>query len=273
MNVSLSYASQVYSQTAQPGQPKGYWSKVNGEGDSYANIGSVQSQDQVSISRQGARLGQAQQQAVQGREQKGRKESLGQNQANVPKGPDQQPLASEEIRQLQQLQSRDTEVRAHEQAHLAAAGQYAAGGASFSYQNGPDGKRYAVGGEVPIDISKERTPEATIQKMRTVKRAALAPASPSSTDRQIAAQAGRQEARAFQEMQTEAREERTAKAAPSSQEAIDTENQDSLNPRKNNPTTDSPQQPTSQAAPKPQVGNEYSRRVMDSAYKAMAALA
>lgn len=116
------------------------------------------------------------------------------------KGFDQQALTEEEVRQLSVLKKRDTEVKAHEQAHLAAAGQYAAGGASFSYQTGPDGRRYATGGEVPIDIGKESSPEATIQKMRTVKRAALAPANPSSADRSIAAQATSMEAQAMGEL-------------------------------------------------------------------------
>ena len=31
-------------------------------------------------------------------------------------------------------------------AHLSAAGAYAHGGASYEYELGPDGKRYAVGG-------------------------------------------------------------------------------------------------------------------------------
>jgi hypothetical protein len=109
-------------------------------------------------------------------------------------------LDQQELAQLQQLKRRDTEVRAHEQAHLAAAGQYARGGASFTYQKGPDGASYAIGGEVGIDVAKESTPEATITKMQTIKRAALAPATPSGADKRIAAQAGAKEAQARQEM-------------------------------------------------------------------------
>lgn len=109
-------------------------------------------------------------------------------------------LTSEEQKQLQELKARDREVRIHEQAHLAAAGQYAAGGPSFTYQQGPDGNRYAIGGEVPIDVSKEATPEETIQKMTVVRQAALAPAEPSSADRQIAAQASMTAAQARQEL-------------------------------------------------------------------------
>ncbi len=109
-------------------------------------------------------------------------------------------LDQEELKQLQQMKTRDTEVRTHEQAHLSAAGQYARGGATFTYQKGPDGSSYAVGGEVGIDIAEDNTPEATIAKMRVIKRAALAPATPSAADKQIAAQANTKEALARQEL-------------------------------------------------------------------------
>ena len=116
-------------------------------------------------------------------------------------------FTAEELKQLVQLKSRDREVRSHEQAHLAVAGQYASGGASYTYQRGPDGNSYATGGEVPIDIGSEPTPEATIQKMRTVRRAALAPAEPSGADRQIAAQAAAKETQARQELAQELQED------------------------------------------------------------------
>ena len=116
-------------------------------------------------------------------------------------------LNQEEVAELTELKQRDVEVRAHEQAHLSAAGGYATGGASFTYQKGPDGQTYAVGGEVGIDMSAESDPNATIQKMQTIKRAALAPASPSSTDRQVAAQATVKETQARQELLQEQQEE------------------------------------------------------------------
>ena len=93
--------------------------------------------------------------------------------------------AGEEL-QVQKLEARDREVRAHEQAHIAASGGYARGGPRYTYQTGPDGRRYAVGGEVSIDTSEARTPQETIAKMRIVQRAALAPAEPSAADRAIA---------------------------------------------------------------------------------------
>lgn len=91
-------------------------------------------------------------------------------------GPDN--LSEGDRKLVDKLRARDQEVRAHEQAHKNVGGQYA-GAISYEYQKGPDGKQYAVGGEVPIDASEiPGDPEATIEKMRIVKAAALAPAEP-----------------------------------------------------------------------------------------------
>ncbi len=111
-----------------------------------------------------------------------------------------EPLSSSEMEVLAQLKSIDTAVHTHEMAHLAAAGGYAKGGASYSYKRGPDGRNYAVGGEVMIDTSPAATPEATMTKMQIVRRAALAPADPSSQDQRVAAQATMQIAEAAQEL-------------------------------------------------------------------------
>lgn len=107
-------------------------------------------------------------------------------------------LTEEEQETVDDLKERDTEVRRHEQAHKAAGGQYA-GSISYTYQAGPDGRRYAVGGEVPIETSPVAgDPDATIRKLQQVRNAALAPAEPSATDQAIAARAsqGIQQARA-----------------------------------------------------------------------------
>lgn len=109
-------------------------------------------------------------------------------------------LHQQQLLQLQKLKRRDQEVRTHEQAHLSAAGRYAQGGATFTYQKGPDGGSYAIGGEVGIDVAKESTPEATITKMQAIKRAALAPANPSGADKRIATQANATESKARQEL-------------------------------------------------------------------------
>ena len=95
------------------------------------------------------------------------------------------PKLQEEILKLQQ---RDAHVRAHEMAHKAAGGNLA-GNASYTYKIGPDGKRYAVSGEVPIAIKKGKTPDETIANMEKVKASALAPSDPSAADLKVAATA------------------------------------------------------------------------------------
>lgn len=105
------------------------------------------------------------------------------------------------LAQIAALARTDREVRAHEQAHLAASGGYATSGASYQYQTGPDGKRYAVGGEVGIDTSAvPGNPEATIRKAQIIQAAASAPADPSGQDRAVAAQAAQMEAKARLEL-------------------------------------------------------------------------
>ena len=123
-------------------------------------------------------------------------------QASGPAG--QNNLTDEEKQEVADLKKRDTEVRAHEQAHVAAGGQYVRGGPSYKYESGPDGKRYAVGGEVSIDTSPvPGDPRATIAKMQVVKRAAFAPAQPSGQDRAVAAQASQEQAKAQRELAQE----------------------------------------------------------------------
>lgn len=107
---------------------------------------------------------------------------------NTGKSSDQD-LSKDEERAVQELKRRDDEVRAHERAHATAGGELA-GSPSYDFTAGPDGKRYATGGEVQIDSAPVRgNPEATIRKMDVVIRAALAPANPSSQDLQVARQA------------------------------------------------------------------------------------
>ena len=108
-----------------------------------------------------------------------------------------------------ELQARDREVRAHEAAHQSAGGSVT-GGAKFTFVVGPDGRRYAVGGEVSIDVSAiPGEAEATIQKMQTVIRAALAPANPSSQDQAVAAAARATAAAAQLQLSEERAEERS----------------------------------------------------------------
>ena len=101
---------------------------------------------------------------------------------------EQQQQQQAEQQQITELKQRDAEVRAHEQAHASLGGQYASS-PQYEYERGPDGRRYAVGGEVSIDISEASTPEETIRKAQQVKAAALAPAEPSAQDLRVATEA------------------------------------------------------------------------------------
>ena len=116
-------------------------------------------------------------------------------------------LTPEQQRQVQQLKEIDRKVRAHEQAHLSVGGDLVRGGATFSYQTGPDNQRYAVGGEVSIDASPGRTPAETIPKAQHIRAAALAPADPSAQDQSVAARAGRMESEARIELAVQQRED------------------------------------------------------------------
>ncbi len=107
---------------------------------------------------------------------------------------------SPEAEKIRELQQRDREVRTHEQAHAAVGGAYS-GQPTFTLERGPDGRSYAVSGEVSIDTTPvANDPEATLQKAETIYRAAMAPSEPSSADRAIAARASKMAAEARREI-------------------------------------------------------------------------
>tara|TARA_R110001583_G_scaffold59932_4_gene178367 strand:+ start:6752 stop:7717 length:966 start_codon:yes stop_codon:yes gene_type:complete len=101
--------------------------------------------------------------------------------------PQKQDVQQERV--INELQRRDKEVRSHELAHAAVGGSFT-GAPNYSFETGPDGQRYAVEGEVSVDLSTVAgNPSATITKMQKVHAAALAPADPSAQDIQVAANA------------------------------------------------------------------------------------
>ena len=75
---------------------------------------------------------------------------------------------------VKQLQEIDRDVRQHEAAHQAAGGAYA-GAATFGYVKGPDGKSYAVSGQVPINTPATSDPEEAASIAARVLSAATAP--------------------------------------------------------------------------------------------------
>ncbi|MDF2181473.1 putative metalloprotease CJM1_0395 family protein [Neptuniibacter sp. CAU 1671] len=101
---------------------------------------------------------------------------------NASFDPEQQQL-------IRQLAQRDSEVRNHERIHATVGGRYTSA-PSYTYERGPDGRLYAVSGEVQIDTTPiPNNPQATLEKATMVQRAALAVPDPSPADRNAAAQA------------------------------------------------------------------------------------
>jgi hypothetical protein len=75
-----------------------------------------------------------------------------------------------------------------------------AGAVSYTYTQGPDGRSYITGGEVPIHLPVSIDPEETLRNMEQVQRAALAPGNPSGQDMSVAGQAAAAAAIARQEL-------------------------------------------------------------------------
>jgi len=140
--------------------------------------------------------------------------SLSQGQSRASPNPNE--LSPEEQKQVEELKQTDREIRAHEQAHKTVGGPYA-GAVSYDTVQGPDGRQYAVSGEVQIDASPvPNNPEATIRKMDVVVRAALAPAEPSSQDMAVA--------RAAQQTRMQAQQELARQKLEESRESAGTNN-------------------------------------------------
>ena len=133
-------------------------------------------------------------------ERQGRGQQQGGQDGNKEPGKESQDRQQQaQQKEIEALKARDQEVRAHEQAHQGVGGRYASA-PSFTLSRGPDGKGYATGGEVQIDITPiAGDPAATVRKMQQVRSAALAPAEPSGQDRSVAAKASQLEAKARSE--------------------------------------------------------------------------
>lgn len=189
---------------ADPVAPAGQRVAVEAE----ARLSSEARRDSVTISAEARAL--AEQDGEAELSASGEEELEAESTGDGPKTPGE--LTPEEKKVVAELSARDREVRAHEQAH-ASVGGHLAGSPSYEYESGPDGKRYAVAGEVPIELREGSDPEETLRNAQTVRRAALAPAEPSPQDRSVAAAASQMEARA----RTEILEERAAETQESNQ--------------------------------------------------------
>ena len=96
----------------------------------------------------------------------------------------------DEVRISGEAVARNTEVRAHEMAHMAALGSAAASGIIYDTVKGPGGETLAVGGRIAVDLSEvPGDPAATLRKALSVITAANAPGNPSAGDMRTAAKA------------------------------------------------------------------------------------
>lgn len=82
---------------------------------------------------------------------------------------------------VNQLRARDSAVRQEEEAHAAAAGPYGSA-PQYTYQIGPDGNAYAIGGHVDVSVSMSGSAADRDRALATLQNAALAPNAPSGAD-------------------------------------------------------------------------------------------
>jgi hypothetical protein len=138
-------------------------------------------------SSQDSQQGASQDAGNENNEQNASESAEGQEKSGAEKKSDAEIFA--ETQEIRSLESRDKEVRTHEMAHAAVGGAFT-GSPSYSFEIGPNGKKYAVEGEVSVDLTPvSGDPKETIAKMKRVQAAALAPASPSAQDTRVAASA------------------------------------------------------------------------------------
>lgn len=104
------------------------------------------------------------------------------NQVLVAKKQNPEDLSSKKQEAIDQLKSRDREVRIHEASHSTNPELIKIGSAQFDYTIGPDGKAYATGGKVTLSTGNSKTPEEALAKAEALKKASMAPGAPSSQD-------------------------------------------------------------------------------------------
>lgn len=105
--------------------------------------------------------------------------------------PSRRQMTQEEAQQVAALKERDREVRQHEMTHAAILGKDAIGAPHYSYQSGPDGKAYAVGGYVKVDMGSTGSASENTAKSLRIRRAAASVDGMSSSDMAVALSAAK----------------------------------------------------------------------------------
>jgi len=104
------------------------------------------------------------------------------NHVLVAKKQNPDDINSNEQKAIDQLKKRDREVRVHEMSHRTNPELIKIGSAQYDYTIGPDGKAYATGGKVTLSTGSSKTPQEAYTKAEALKKASMAPGSPSSQD-------------------------------------------------------------------------------------------
>ena len=130
-------------------------------------------------------------------------------------------LSEAELRELSRLQRRDDQMRLHEQVHVAKS----ADGAlrrSFTYVRGADNKTYAVSNSLKADFTPvPNDPEATVDKMKSIKRAALSDEARTPQSSLVAGQAAARERVAAEQIAKQQRMELDAVGHEGPQDKIE----------------------------------------------------
>ena len=147
------------------------------------------------------------------------------NTGSLPKNFSSIGLTSDEQKMVDQLKARDAEVRAHENAHKSAGGQYVMGESCFATR--PDRTARGTPLKAKLELIRPVSPETRRQPYRRLalsERRQTPPASPSAQDRSVASQAAAMEMEAQWELAKKRLEKmKNSHAVAASQDTLPTQ--------------------------------------------------
>jgi hypothetical protein len=119
------------------------------------------------------------------------------NQVLVRKPQDRNELSDTNKEALDELKKRDKKVKKHEAGHTGNPDIQTIGTPRYKYTLGPDGKMYAVGGEVTLSTGRVSNPQDALRKATALKKASLSSDDPSPADFAAASAASQMKAEAL----------------------------------------------------------------------------
>lgn len=110
-------------------------------------------------------------------------------------------MSDEQLASVRQRREMDKAITQHEEDHHRVAGNLARSGCVYETETGEDGQQYRKAGHVMIDMTEDKDPQKTVEKMKQVREAALAPESNvlaplSEQDKKVAREASEKQKRA-----------------------------------------------------------------------------